>query len=316
MSAAKRVRLDPKAGWDWEKRFDMAECCKEFGWGEDDWVVGVDEAGRGPVIGPMTYGGMACRVRDHSTLQGYGVNDSKQLTEERRQALYKEIEANSAFKYKVRHLGAAEISRQQLARVGVSLNKISHEAAISVIHDLQAKINEEQDGSSGDAADASAPKKGKIVALFIDIVGPQATYHRKLSIEFPGITIVVQSKADATFPVTSGASIMAKVERDDAITNMPRHYPSGLAIKGDTGSGYPGDDITKRWMALNTHKLFVLPDVARFDWQPVKALADEQCVGVSWEQHKADVPELFGGAGARKRWQFFQEMFLSQPSTF
>eukprot|EP01061_Rhynchopus_euleeides_P018739 TRINITY_DN30947_c0_g1_i2.p1 TRINITY_DN30947_c0_g1~~TRINITY_DN30947_c0_g1_i2.p1 ORF type:complete len:307 (+),score=102.25 TRINITY_DN30947_c0_g1_i2:27-947(+) len=306
MRATKRPRLDPKAGWDWGKTFDLDECKAAFGWEESDWLIGVDEAGRGPALGSMVYGGFGCRVRDHARLVECGVDDSKALNDERRRAIRTSLLGvdEGMFLHECLDLTAEAISRQQLARAAVSLNKISHAAAIDVIKKLEAAI----------------PEGEKVAALFVDIVGPQETYVRKLQAEFAGITIVVRSKADAIFPVTGAASIMAKVLRDELVETIPKQMPSGLRLHGTLGSGYPADPITQRWMDTNTHKLFVLPNIARFDWQPVKDIEESRCISVSWNQDASDLPEVFGGGTSetrkRKRWQFFQEMFLSRPEAF
>ena len=298
----KRQKVD--SSWDWGKPFNLADCQKEFGWTDTDWMIGIDEAGRGPVVGPMVYGGFACRVRDHAQLVELGVNDSKALTDEKRKSIRAGIldaeNSEEIFLHDCRDLHADEISRQQLARTPISLNKISHSAAIDIISALQKRI----------------PEGEKTVALFVDIVGPQETYLRKLQAEFAGVTIVVRSKADAIFPVTGGASIMAKVQRDNYIESFPAQLPSGLRMTGDVGSGYPADPATKTWLQRNTHRLFVLPNVARFDWQPVKDIASERCVPVSWTYDGLDQPEAFGEGRKRKRWQFFQEMYVTHPKAF
>ncbi|KAJ9463651.1 Ribonuclease H2 subunit A [Diplonema papillatum] len=309
MQPAKRRKTGNN--WDWEKKFDVAACATEFGWTDDDWILGVDEAGRGPVLGSMVYGCMACQVKDHEGLRAMGVADSKDLKKDKRNEIFAAMEAQAAgsseeaekvegkFAYLLREISATEISKLQLARKSVSLNKISHDAAIELITRMRALIRK-----SG---------RGKLVAAFVDVVGPQDSYQRKLEHFFPELVVCVKKKADSTFPIVGGASVMAKVTRDTLIENYV--LPETGERVGPAGSGYPGDAGTKLWLSRNAHKVFVFPEVVRFDWQPAKDIEKAKCVSIAWDGNGEDLPELFDSK-APKRWQYFQEMFLSRPASF
>ena len=54
-------------------------------------VAGVDEAGRGCVIGPLVVAGVAVKTENLQLLTDFGVKDSKLLTAKKREALYPEI---------------------------------------------------------------------------------------------------------------------------------------------------------------------------------------------------------------------------------
>eukprot|EP01060_Flectonema_neradi_P011535 TRINITY_DN18587_c0_g1_i1.p1 TRINITY_DN18587_c0_g1~~TRINITY_DN18587_c0_g1_i1.p1 ORF type:complete len:323 (+),score=68.98 TRINITY_DN18587_c0_g1_i1:68-970(+) len=285
-------------GWNWDQKFVMEDVKKAMNWDEDDWVMGVDEAGRGPVVGDMVYGAMACRIGDHQMLVDHGFDDSKALTPEKRESIFKTITTeNSSAKsiiYEVRSISAEEISNQQLSRTSISINKISHNAGMELITKVKKRL--EADGK-------------KLKAAFIDVVGPQDFHQRKFQAFFPEVLIIVRKKADSTFPVTSGASICAKQTRDSGVEEIAK------LSTGPCGCGYPGDPETKKWMRRNSHQIFVLPQTARFDWKPVKEIAKSYCAPVTWDGNGEDLPELFSTSKI-KRWQYFQEMFLVQPSRF
>ena len=61
--------------------------------------------------------------------------------------------------------------------------------------------------------------------------------------------MVVESKADDTYPVVSAASICAKVTRDHALNDF--EYKEKKEFSKEVGCGYPGDKITKQWLTDN-----------------------------------------------------------------
>ena len=94
-------------------------------------LSGIDEAGRGPVLGPMTYG---CAFwLDGSDNIPKDFNDSKQLKAEKRALLFKEIQSSNTIGFVLRILHASEISRSMLRKVPYNLNAMSHDAAIDMI---------------------------------------------------------------------------------------------------------------------------------------------------------------------------------------
>ena len=60
-------------------------------------ILGIDEAGRGPVLGPMVYGISFCPLEKNEDLKNLGVDDSKALTEEKREDLLKKLQDNSDY---------------------------------------------------------------------------------------------------------------------------------------------------------------------------------------------------------------------------
>ena len=79
-----------------------------------EYMMGIDEAGRGPTLGPMVYGSAFCAVEDESKLRGMGFNDSKQLTEAKRDQLWAELQSSGFIGWRIRVLEAKEISAGML----------------------------------------------------------------------------------------------------------------------------------------------------------------------------------------------------------
>lgn len=94
-------------------------------------ILGIDEAGRGPVLGPMTYA--AAYWSPTATDIPEGFNDSKQLSAEKRASLFDEIKRSESIGFVLRVLHASEISRNMLRSEPYNLNAMSHDAAMEMI---------------------------------------------------------------------------------------------------------------------------------------------------------------------------------------
>ncbi|XP_065286701.1 ribonuclease H2 subunit A isoform X4 [Dermacentor albipictus] len=182
-------------------------------------MLGVDEAGRGPVLGPMVYGIAYCPLSAESQLKELGFADSKTLTEEKREELLSSVEKSSFLGFMVEVIPPSVISGHMLDVTKYSLNAISHDSAIGLIRQAL------DDGV-------------QVAKVYVDTVGPPEKYQEKLQALFPDIDVTVAKKADATYPIVSAASICAKVARDHAIQSW--EFPEGISVKAeDYGSGYP-----------------------------------------------------------------------------
>ena len=96
--------------------------------------MGIDEAGRGPTLGPMVYGSAFCAVEDEKKLRAMGFNDSKQLTEAKRDELWAALQTSKFIGWNIRVLDAPEISAGMLRRhQKYNLNAMSHDAAIGLV---------------------------------------------------------------------------------------------------------------------------------------------------------------------------------------
>lgn len=238
----------------------------------EEYVLGIDEAGRGPVLGPMVYGGAWCTVSFEKQLRDrFGVNDSKQLTEESRESIFHSMlhdPANRHVGCAVRVLSPSYLSAEMLAPDRLSLNELSFRAAFRLLRT---------------ALDSGV----RVTKVFVDTVGDPDKYRKKWQDEFwpanAEIEFVVSKKADSLFPIVGAASIVAKVVRDAIV----KAWPFIEGIETDTkgvGSGYPGDPATKSWLQRNGDRVFGFPSIVRFSWQTTKTLLDS----------KAFVPVLWG----------------------
>jgi len=229
------------------------------------YFMGIDEAGRGPILGPMVYGSAWCAHENVKELESHGFKDSKTLNSSKRENLFKILKKKSdIFGWKTVSIDSEEISNKMLLRNKFSLNEISHECAIYLIK--------------------SALQMGfRITEVFIDAVGPPEKYQQKLSNIFPNISITVANKADSTFPIVSAASICAKVIRDQLLEEYK--YIEDDITDNDFGSGYLGGDgntKTRSWLKNNIDEIFGFPKVVRFGWTPAQKIMNTNCYDVRW----------------------------------
>ncbi|GME83542.1 unnamed protein product [Ambrosiozyma monospora] len=244
---------------------------------EEPVILGVDEAGRGPVLGPMVYGIAYCLKEYSNELKKFGFADSKTLTDSKRRSLLQEMcneEGHELFE----HVGWAEtsltardISSGMLKpkKYGnYNLNEQAHDATIDLIKGvLERGVN--------------------LKEVYVDTVGPPATYQKKLEGIFPGIKITVAKKADATYPIVSTASVVAKVTRD---ISLEKSKEADHGDEGGWGSGYPSDPNTSKWLNGNVDPLFGWDLNIRFSWQTTKdSLTRAKALNLVWED---DLPVL------------------------
>ncbi|KAL3243489.1 hypothetical protein MRX96_020549 [Rhipicephalus microplus] len=245
-------------------------------------ILGVDEAGRGPVLGPMVYGIAYCPLSAESQLKELGFADSKTLTEEKREELLKAVEKTSFLGYMVEVIPPSVISGHMLDVTKYSLNAISHDSAIGLIRQAL------EDGV-------------QVAQVYVDTVGPPEKYQEKLQALFPDIKVTVAKKADATYPIVSAASICAKVARDHAIQSW--EFPEGINVKAEEyGSGYPNDPVTKKFLLENMDNVFGFPSLVRFSWSTAEKLLEDNAAAVMWDEE--DNGEQSGMASIQS---FFQK---------
>ena len=200
-------------------------------------VCGVDDAGRGSVVGPLVIAGISIKRQKIRLLSDIGVKDSKQLTPRARQNLYKKIIDIADGHY------VAKISPRtiDLSVIKNELNQLEAKYMAKVISKLRP------DSAYVDSCDVNPGRFGRTISKLAKTRRIHSSHH-----------------ADKRFPVVSAASIVAKVNRDRAIEKLRHDY--------DIGSGYPSDrktmEFIKRWVMVN-HSA---PKFVRKSWKPVKIM--------------------------------------------
>ena len=212
-------------------------------------IAGVDDAGRGPIIGPLVVGGVLVQDEQQQELKALGVRDSKLLTPGLRTQLDAKIRATSL---KVSLVEAQPKEIDDCVLHGVRLNRLNQ---------LEAKLMARV---LGDLAPPEAYVDASDVneARYADDIREFLPEHLK------GMRIVSKHHADRTFPVVSAGSIIAKVRRDALVGELHNQY-------GDFGSGYITDPKTmnflRRWR--QTHSDY--PPIVRKSWKTIKELEGE-----------------------------------------
>lgn len=197
---------------------------------------GVDEAGRGSVMGPLVVG--AVFVDNDQILMDIGVKDSKKLTPRMRERMYDQIVGSAEWTVVVASAKDIDDRRKQM-----SLNDVELYMFADAVNTRQVS-----------RAYADCPDVN------------ETAFSRKLGTLCPSAEIIAKHKADDSYPVVSAASIVAKVTRDRMLDDIREEF--GVNI----GSGYPSDhytmDFIKEWIRVNGKA----PEHVRCSWEPVRQM--------------------------------------------
>ncbi len=210
------------------------------------FVAGVDDAGRGSTIGPLVIAGVLLDKKNLLKLTALGVKDSKRLSPSKRERLAEEIK-KTALKYHVIGLSPAQID--EVVETGKKLHKLNWLEARTMANVISAL---KPDVAYVDASDVLADR------FKTDIME---------NLEFK-VQIVSEHKADVKYPIVSAASIIAKVERDQAISELRDTY-------GDFGCGYATDSKTLQFLENLIRELGSYPDFVRKSWKTAKRLKEK-----------------------------------------
>ncbi|MBI2654148.1 ribonuclease HII [Candidatus Woesearchaeota archaeon] len=208
-------------------------------------ICGIDEAGRGPVIGPLVMCGLLIKEEDEKELVRLKVKDSKLLTRKQREFLFDKIKDVSK-RHKIIVINPQEIDRAVHYHDGLNLNKLEARKSAEILNELN-------------------PNKA-----IIDTPSNNIKSYKKYLSKFVNnkdIELILEHKADVNYPVVSAASILAKVTRDNEIEKLKKQ------IGIDFGSGYMTDPKTVEFLKNNFENY---PDLFRKSWFPYKDLLNQK----------------------------------------
>jgi len=208
-------------------------------------IGGIDEAGRGPVFGPMVVAGVS--GTDQKSFRDLGVKDSKVLSPERRTRLARDIE-EVARRVETIHIDSSGIDQR---RGDETLNEIE----VSAFAVIARRLNVLE--LFVDAADVIAPRFGRDILRHL---GPEAGVMR----------IVAEHRADSTYPIVSAASIIAKVQRDREVARLARPLEKEIGLP--LGSGYAADPVTMKFLETYYQRRSTLPAGTRLSWATARGL--------------------------------------------
>ncbi|XP_012288257.1 ribonuclease H2 subunit A [Orussus abietinus] len=280
---------------------EVPQICKD-----EPCQLGVDEAGRGPVLGPMVYGICYSPLSQKELLVELGCADSKSLTEEKRDVIFDKIgDHSNKIGWAVEAISPNIIANNMYRRSKTSLNEISMNSAIELIQKaIELGVN--------------------ISEVYVDTVGKPEKYQARLKQIFPEFKITVAKKADSTYPIVSAASICAKVSRDHALRAW--QFREGTN-ENEYGSGYPNDPVTKKWLTDNVDNVFGFPQIVRFSWSTAETILESKSLSVEWEEVEEEgtpkeqkISKYFtfspkSGSAKREKHKFFSERCLSNINT-
>lgn len=203
-------------------------------------IAGVEEAGRGPVIGPLVMCGVLVEEKDEAKLKSIGAKDSKLLTPRTREMLYEQI-STMVKQYEVVIIPPKEVD-DALRSPALNLNKLEAVHSAKILNKL---------------------KPGKALLDCPSNNPKEYTAYLRQHLDNKKMKLIAEHKADVKYTVVSAASIIAKVTRDREIEKIKQ------SIGIDFGSGYPSDEKTQMFLKKNWDKY---PDIFRKTWASYKAV--------------------------------------------
>ena len=206
-------------------------------------VGGVDEAGRGSIIGPLIVAGISFRKARLSQLRKIGVKDSKALTPKSRAALFSQLKemADSLCIYKI---DCSVIDDNVYSK---RLNKLEAQIMAHIINNLHA------DKVYVDSCDVNPNRYRDYIRSCVPTLK---------------LKLYSMHHADSTNVVVSAASIIAKIIRDQEVEKIRKTYCN-------IGSGYPCDNKTMGFIRGWVSKYNSPPSFARRSWRPLKHILTE-----------------------------------------
>ena len=215
-------------------------------------IIGIDDAGRGPVLGPMILAGVLITKEQEKTIKKVGAKDSKLLSHPQRIAIAKIIRENSIAS-KIVKAYPEEIDSSILS--GTNLNTLEAKKMAEVINNLNNR-------------------KEKIYVI-VDCPSTNITAWRNKLLSFikskENLDVKCEHKADFNYTAVSAASILAKVAREEEVLKLKKQF----AEYGDVGSGYPSDPVTVAFLKVYGKEL-TNSGIFRKTWATWKSLFPQE----------------------------------------
>jgi ribonuclease HII len=211
-------------------------------------IAGVDDAGRGPIIGPLVIAGVLLEEDRDRELIAMGVRDSKMLTPEVRTMIAPKVRMLAS------KVSVVEVQPKEIDEV------VLHGGRLRKLNFLEAQL-------MARVVTELSPREVYVDASDVDEARYGETIREFLPLNLRGVKIVSEHHADRTYPVVSAASIIAKVRRDEAVGDLRKEY-------GNFGSGYMTDPRTMNFLRewRRTHTTF--PPIVRLSWKTIKEIED------------------------------------------
>ena len=220
------------------------------------YQIGVDEAGKGPVIGPM----VAAAVRAAEADLPDGIDDSKRLTAATRESIATQLRGSPAVA-----VGLGVVTTDEIDDPETDMNSLTVAAQVRALGDVVVN----GDHALVDAGDVSESRFARRVRKGVVDAGTGTEGGA-------AIDVTAEHGADEASRLVGAASIIAKLERDNRIAALNEEYD------GDIGSGYPSDPTTRTFLADYVDRHGELPACARASWatcEDVLAAAEQSDLG-------------------------------------
>lgn len=212
-------------------------------------TLGIDEAGRGPLIGPMILAGVLIDKYSERVLKKHKIRDSKIVQHPERIKLAKIIK-ESVLAFNIIKTSPEEIDSS--IKKGTNLNTLEAIKSAEIINN----INNKKDN----------------IKIIIDCPSVNISAWKKTLLQLidnpENLTFICEHKADVNYLPVSAASILAKVEREEEVKKLKKQY-------GDFGSGYPSDPKVKEFLKTKGKSLSHT-GIFRKSWQTWKELYPEK----------------------------------------
>ena len=208
-------------------------------------ICGIDEAGRGSVIGPLIIAGISIKNSNIKKLERIGVRDSKALTKKKRNLLFYKILDFTEF-ICIYKIDCKTIDENVYQR---KLNKLEGGIMSTIIKHLAADI------AYVDSCDVNINRYTNYLKSNLDLKN--------------NTRVIAMHKADRINPAVSAASIIAKVIRDREIQMLEENFQN-------IGSGYPSDKKTMYFINNWIKEYKEFPDFVRKSWRPIREITCKQ----------------------------------------